>query len=217
MLTVFPPSPPVLVPVAGTEQRYPVRRIYCIGRNYLDHVKEMGNDPKADPPVFFMKPADAIVLNGRFPYPAQSADVHHEVELVVALGPGAGIYGYAVGLDMTCRDHQAIAKEHGRPWEAAKSFDHSAPIGPITPMQDIITRGAITLTVNGTRRQSADIAGLIWNVADMIAALSRHAALQAGDLIFTGTPAGVGPVQIGDRMEAAIAGLGELHVSVVKE
>ena len=215
MFTVFPPPPDVLIPVHGTEQRFPVRRVYCIGRNYRDHVLEMGNDPKADPPIFFMKPGDAILLNGRFPYPAHSGDVHHEVELVVALGPEAQVFGYAVGLDMTCRDHQALAKKHGRPWEPAKSFDHSAPIGPITPRGDIMSAGVITLDVNGARRQSADLGDLIWSVPEMIAALRHHAELKAGDLIFTGTPAGVGPVKRGDRMLAAIAGLGALSVTVV--
>jgi fumarylpyruvate hydrolase len=215
MLTVFPPAPPVLLPVQGAEQRYPVRRIYCIGRNYRDHVVEMGNDPKKDPPIFFMKPADAIVLDGRFPYPPQSSDVHHEVELVAALGPGAEIFGYAVGLDMTCRDHQALAKAHGRPWEPAKAFDHSAPIGPIAPSRGILARGAITLDVNGARRQSSDIAELIWGIPEILAALSQHAELKAGDLVFTGTPAGVGPVQKGDRLHGAIEGLGSLSVAVV--
>jgi fumarylpyruvate hydrolase len=215
MLTVFPPAPPVLVPVQGTEQRYPVRRIYCIGRNYRDHVLEMGNDPRKDPPIFFMKPADAIVLNGRFPYPAQSNDVHHEVELVVALGPEAKVFGYAVGLDMTCRDHQTLSKKNGRPWEPAKSFDHSAPMGPISPSRESLARGAISLDVNGVRRQSSDISELIWSIPETIAALSRHAELKAGDLVFTGTPAGVGPVQRGDKLHAVIEGLGELSITVV--
>ena len=215
MTSIFAPPSPVLIPIVGTAHDFPVRRIYCIGRNYLDHVKEMGNDPKADPPVFFMKPADAIVLDGRFPYPAQSSDVHHEIELVVALGLDAKIFGYAVGLDMTCRDLQAQSKKHGRPWEQAKSFDHSAPMGPISPRADILSKGAITLDVNGGRRQSADIADLIWNVPEMIAALSRHAELKAGDIIFTGTPAGVGPVKSGDRLHGAIEGLGVLSVMVV--
>lgn len=214
MITVFPPSPPVLVPVRGTTARLPVRRIYCIGRNYLDHVVEMGNDPKKDPPVFFMKPADAIVLDGRFPYPPQSSDVHHEVELVVALGEDGNVFGNAIGLDMTLRDLQGLSKKHGRPWEQAKSFDHSAPLGEIVP-GPALTRGAITLDINGERRQSADVTGLIWNVPEILAELSKHAELKAGDLIFTGTPAGVGAVRRGDVMTGAIEGLGSLSVTVV--
>jgi fumarylpyruvate hydrolase len=214
MKTVIPLPPPVLVPVRGTGQMFPVRRIYCIGRNYHDHVVEMGNDPKKDPPIFFMKPADAIVLDGRFPYPPQSSDVHHEIELVVALGKNGEVFGNAVGLDMTLRDLQNISKKNGRPWEQAKSFDYSAPVGEIVPSPALM-RGAITLDVSGERRQSGDISELIWSVPEILAELSKHAELKPGDLIFTGTPAGVAAVKRGDVMTGAIEGLGSLSVTVV--
>ncbi len=214
MKLVFAAAPRVTVPIAGSGLRFPVNRIFCVGRNYAEHVKEMGNDLKGSP-IFFMKPADAIVLDGRFPYPSGSQDVHHEVELVMAMGPGAGIFGYAVGLDMTRRDLQAEAKKGGKPWEAAKSFDYSAPIGEIVPMTDELAQGAITLDVNGQRRQTADLAGLIWNVGEIIAELKKLFALKPGDLIFTGTPSGVAAVQRGDRLHAEIAGVGALDVDVV--
>jgi fumarylpyruvate hydrolase len=210
----FAAPPAVTVPVAGSDRLFPVRRIYCVGRNYAEHVKEMGNDPKGTP-IFFQKPADAIVLDGCFPYPQGSNDVHHEIELVVALGPGGKVFGHAVGLDMTRRDLQAAAKAGGRPWEAAKSFDYSAPIAAIIPSAAAMTAGAITFDVNGTRRQSADLADMIWKVDEIISALSKLFTLAAGDLIFTGTPAGVGPVQRGDRLRGDIAGLAPLDVRVV--
>lgn len=213
MTLAFPAHPPVTVPVAGSEALFPVRRIYCVGRNYAEHVKEMGSDPKGEP-IFFQKPADAITLDGRFPYPPGSADVHHEIELVVALGPGAGIFGHAVGLDMTRRDLQARAKASGKPWEAAKAFDRSAPISAIVQRADGLRRGAITLDVNGARRQEGDIADMIWSVPEIIAELGKLYELKSGDLIFTGTPAGVGPVQRGDRLRGAIEGIGSLDVTV---
>jgi fumarylpyruvate hydrolase len=217
MQTAFLAAPPVLIPVKGDGGAFPVRRIYCIGRNYADHVREMGNDPKSDPPLFFMKPADAIVLDGRFPYPPASGDVHHELELVVALKGGGEVFGYAVGLDMTRRDLQAIAKQGGRPWEAAKAFDHSAPVSAIAPIESTgrLTRGAMTLDVNGVRRQAADFGDMIWSVDEIVAELQRYFTLKPGDLIFTGTPAGVGPVKRGDRLHAVIEHVGSLDVEVV--
>ena len=214
MTLAFPAPPQVAVPIAGRSERFPVRRIYCVGRNYAEHVKEMGNDPRGTP-IFFQKPADAVVLDGRFPYPSGSKDVHHEVELVVALGPGAKIFGYAVGLDMTRRDLQAAAKSGGKPWDVAKAFDHSAPIGAIAPSTEELKSGAIALDVNGARRQTGDVSGMIWSVAEIVAELGKLFELKAGDLIFTGTPSGVAAVQRGDRMTARIAGLGSLDVEVV--
>jgi fumarylpyruvate hydrolase len=213
MTLAFPAAPQVTVPVAGTATQFPVNRIFCVGRNYADHVKEMGSDPKGTP-IFFMKPADAIVLDGRFPYPGGSDDVHYEIELVVALGPEAKIFGHAVGIDMTRRDLQGKAKAGGKPWESAKAFDHSAPIGPITPAGGPLATGAITLDVNGTRRQSADLSDMIWSTPEIMAELSKLFTLKPGDLIFTGTPAGVGAIRRGDRMHGAIAGLGTLDVEV---
>jgi fumarylpyruvate hydrolase len=215
------------VPVKGTHLRFPVRRIYCVGRNYNDHVVEMGGVPGREPPFFFQKPADALLLDGNFPYPPATSDVHHEVELVVALQSGGKdiavsngaqhIYGYAVGIDMTRRDLQGEAKKAGRPWEVAKAFDHSAPIGEIISKADsgVIKHAAISLQVNSTKRQSSDISQMIWSVPEIISELSRLFELHAGDLIFTGTPSGVGPVQPGDILRAEIAGVGELETVVV--
>lgn len=207
---------------------FPVRRIYCVGRNYAAHAREMGADPSREPPFFFQKPADAVIREGdAFPYPSATRDLHHEVELVVALAGGgrdvaadsalALVFGYTVGLDMTRRDLQAEAKSAGRPWDMAKGFDRSAPCAALRLAADIghPTRGAITLTVNGTLRQSGDLADMIWSVPETIAALSRLVELQPGDLIFTGTPEGVGAVVRGDRMEARIEGVGALTLTVV--
>jgi fumarylpyruvate hydrolase len=216
------------VPVKGTHLRFPVRRIYCVGRNYNDHVVEMGGVPGREPPFFFQKPADALLLDGTFPYPSATRDVHHEVELVVALHSGGRdiaasdsvrhIYGYAVGIDMTRRDLQGEAKKAGRPWEAGKAFDHSAPIGEIIPKADtgLLKRAGISLRVNGTQRQSSDISQMIWSVPEIISELSMLFELQAGDIIFTGTPGGVGPVQPGDSLHAAIERVGELNLRVYK-
>ena len=216
------------LPVAGDTRRFPVARIYCVGRNYAEHAREMGHNPDAEPPFFFMKPATTLVSDGGdFPYPALSSDVHHEVEFVVAIGKGGSniaeadalshVYGYAVGLDMTRRDLQAVAKKAGRPWEVAKAFDQSAPCGPIVPAATLghPATGAITLTVNGETRQSGDLSDLIWNVPATIAYLSTLFELRAGDLIFTGTPSGVAAVQRGDRLVASVASVGELKVAVV--
>jgi fumarylpyruvate hydrolase len=216
----------VVVPVSGAGL-FPVRRVYCVGRNYLEHVREMGNDER-DPPFFFSKPADALVVGGgTVPYPSETKDVHHEIELVVAIGKdGSGIdaedalrhvYGYAAGIDLTRRDLQAEAKSKGRPWEMAKGFDHSAPIGEIAPAAVIghPATGAITLSVNGTERQRGDLGDQIWAVPDTIAYLSRFVALKAGDLIFTGTPAGVSAVVAGDRLSGEIAGVGTVTAQIV--
>lgn len=217
---------PVALPVAGGGL-FPVRRIYCVGRNYAEHAREMGNDPKA-PPFFFGKPADALVIGGGdVPYPTQTRDLHHEIELVVAIGRDGGgleaedalahVYGYAAGIDLTRRDLQAEAKTAGRPWDMAKGFDHSAPIGEIAPASAIghPAGGAITLSVNGAERQRGDLADQIWAVPEAIAFLSRFVALKAGDLIFTGTPAGVGPVVAGDVLEGRIEGVGQVTTRIV--
>ena len=228
MAHVFAAPAATVLPVADSADTVPVRRIYCVGRNYNDHVIEMGGMPGREPPFFFQKPADALVLDGDFPYPPGSSNVHHEVELVVALQsggkdipPGAAgqhIYGYAVGIDMTRRDLQAEAKRAGRPWEVAKAFDHSAPVSEITPAAEIgILRSAgISLSVNGVQRQNSNISEMIWSVPEIISELSKLFALHAGDIIFTGTPQGVGPVQIGDVLSARIEGVGEINLRVCK-
>ncbi len=231
MTFAIQPPPQVTVPVAKTDLVFAVHRIYCVGRNYVEHAKEMGFSGR-EPPFFFMKPADAVVpvaegTTGRMPYPSKTSDLHHEIELVVAIGKrGARIaaadamqyvWGYAVGLDMTRRDLQTEAKKQGRPWEVGKAFDHSAPIGPLHPISETgtIDSGEIHLDVNGQARQSSDLSKLIWNVAETIEHLSSLFELQPGDLIFTGTPEGVAKVERGDVMEGRIAGLGSLRVEVV--
>lgn len=217
--------------VRGRSARFPVRRIYCIGRNYLAHIREMGEADERDPPIFFQKPGDALVEEGQaLPYPSATTDYQFEAELVVAIGvaaaPGEGIdaadahrhiYGYAVGLDMTRRDLQRAAAKAGHPWENGKSFDHSAPCGEIVPAAVCghPVRGALRLSVNGTLRQQTDLSQLIWSVPEIIANLSRYYRLMPGDLIYTGTPDGVGPVQAGDRIEAAIEGVGSFLAEVV--
>ncbi|GIX09829.1 MAG: fumarylpyruvate hydrolase [Elioraea sp.] len=220
------PPPIPAIPVAGTDTLFPVRRIWCVGRNYAEHAREMGHDPNREPPFFFAKPADAIVLSGAtIPFPVATEDLHHEIELVVAIGKAGGgidearaldhVFGYAVGLDMTRRDRQAEAKKLQRPWEIGKAFDQSCPITPIVPASRIghPARGAIWLKVNGTIRQQGDLAQQIWSVPETIAHLSRLVALAPGDLIMTGTPAGVGAVKPGDRLEGHIDGVGDLTVS----
>ena len=222
---------PELLPalaVAGSSDLFPVARIFCVGRNYAEHAREMGHNPEREPPFFFMKPATALLPSGRdFPYPPLSHDVHHEMELVVAIAQGGNniridqalehVYGYAAGLDMTRRDLQAQAKKLGRPWEAAKAFDGSAPCGEINPASIIghPRTGAIWLDVNGQRVQQSDISQLIWSVPEVIAELSALFTLQPGDLIFTGTPAGVAAVHRGDLLHGAIENVGELTVRVV--
>ena len=231
MKTTFQIPSPAVVPVAGTDSVFPVRRIYCVGRNYADHAKEMGFTGREDP-FFFCKPADAILHipegeTGELPYPPRTSDLHYEIELVVALNSGgrdlnveqalACIHGYAVGLDMTRRDLQGEAKKQGRPWEVGKAFDHSAPIGPIYPADRVGTldKGAITLEVNGALKQKGDVSQMIWNIAESISYLSGLFELKAGDLIFTGTPEGVGPVVAGDLMVGSVDGIGQLRVKVV--
>jgi fumarylpyruvate hydrolase len=221
------PAPPVpTVPVLdGT--LFPVHRIYCVGRNYAEHAREMGHDPEREPPFFFMKPADAVVASGSIiPYPPKTGDYQHEIELVAALGKGGRdlpvgkaldlVFGYAVGLDMTRRDLQAEAKKLGRPWDMGKGFDQSAPCATIAPVAKVghFTKGAIWLKVNGKTRQQGDIAQLIWTVPETIAFLSSLVTLAPGDLIFTGTPAGVASVARGDRLEGHVDGLSDLVVTI---
>lgn len=220
---VFPALPTVTLAVAGRPERFPVRRIFCVGRNYDEHTREMGGTPGDEPPFFFTKPADAVVESGsRIPYPPATANLHHEAELVVALGRGgamvaeadaaAMIWGHAAGNDLTRRDLQAEAKASRRPWDMAKGFDKSALVGTIRPGP--IGDAAIRCTVNGKQRQSAHLSDMIWPVPAIIAALSRLVSLSAGDLIFTGTPAGVGPLNPGDTCIVDIEGLSPASVSV---
>lgn len=221
------PNPHPSVSIAGTTARFPVHRIYCVGRNYAAHVREMGNDPAREPPTFFMKPADAVVANGAaVPYPPRTKDLHHEVELVVAIGEGGAdipeeralthVYGYAVGNDLTRRDLQNAAKSQGLPWDVSKGFDHAAPIGAIRRVDagGHLSSGRIWLTVNGEARQSADVSEMIWKVPQIIAELSSFYRLQPGDLIYTGTPSGVGPLQRRDRIECGIDGLETLSNTI---
>ncbi len=222
---VIPPPPQASVPVQGGGL-FPVRRIYCVGRNYAEHAREMGHDPTREAPFFFMKPADSVLTNGAdMPYPAQTRDLHHEMELVVALQSGGvdiaeadalrHVWGYAAGLDMTRRDLQGEAKKLGRPWDIGKGFDHSAPIGHLVPAGAFDpARGAIALRVNGVVRQSSDLSKLIWSVAETIAYLSRLVRLEAGDLIFTGTPEGVAAVKPGDVLDGAVTGVGAVHTRI---
>lgn len=216
------------VGVRGSDWRWPVRRIFCVGRNYADHVREMGGDPTREPPIFFSKPADAAVEPAQaIPYPPRTGDLHHEVELVVALGAGGAnispedapgcVYGYAVGNDLTRRDLQSVARKAGAPWDMAKGFDCSAPLGEIHPASEVghPARGRIWLAVNGVLRQESDLGSMIWSVPEIIAELSTYVALRPGDLIFTGTPEGVGPLRVGDRVTAGIDGLGSLDHLVV--
>jgi fumarylpyruvate hydrolase len=229
MTYVFNPAPPAVVPTQDGRE-FPVHRIYCVGRNYVEHAQEMGHTGR-EPPFFFTKPADAVVPvregeTGTIEYPSLTKSLHHEIELVVAIGKGGRdivaadavghIWGYAVGLDMTRRDLQNEAKKQGRPWCTGKAFDQSAPIGVLHPIGKTgeLTRGAITLKVNGELRQKGDLADLIWNVAETIEHLSALWTLQPGDLVYSGTPAGVNAVVRGDMMEGAIAGLGTLRVAV---
>ena len=231
MNTVFPPTPTVTVPVVGTAALFPVHRIYCVGRNYVEHAQEMGHTGR-EPPFFFMKPADAVLVaspgtSTPLPYPGLTQNLHHEMELVVAIGKGGKniavaqaeqhIFGYAVGLDMTRRDLQNAMKAQGRPWCIGKGFDHSAPIGPITPKDAAgdITHASISLQVNNVVRQNSTVEQLIWNIAETIAQLSTAWELQPGDLIYTGTPAGVGAVVPGDTLKGSISGLTGIELKVV--
>lgn len=226
---VLPPPAVPCVAVADSPQFFPVRRIYCVGRNYAEHAREMGSDPTREAPFFFMKPADAVVADGaRLPYPGQTTDFHYEAELVVALGGSGGhlspeqaqaaVFGYAVGIDFTRRDLQAQFKKGGKPWDMAKGFDRSAPCSAIVPASRIghPTSGRIELVQNGEIRQSADIADLIWSVPELLANLSAYVRLEPGDLVFTGTPAGVGPCVAGDRLTARVQGVGEVNVDITE-
>jgi fumarylpyruvate hydrolase len=222
----MPTVPQLSVPtiaISGSELRFPVRRIYCVGRNYGDHVREMGNDPSRDLPFFFSKPPDAVVDSAQeLPFPPRTAELHHEVELVVALhqrGVNVGItdaasmiFGHAVGIDLTRRDLQAEAKKSGRPWDMAKGFDHSAPIGPLT-LGIPPASGSISLSIDGEVRQSGDLKDMIWSVAEIIAALSTYVEVAPGDLIFTGTPAGVGQIKRGDLVRGMIVGIEPIEIT----
>ena len=224
---LFAPQPLVTLPVQGSDALFPVHRVYCVGRNYAAHAVEMGHDPDKEPPFFFQKNPNNLSLAAEFPYPPQSSDVHHEIELVVALHKGGKdiavekaldhVFGYAVGLDMTRRDLQGEAKKLGRPWEVGKAFEHSAPIGPLVPASKIghPAKGAVWLDINGERRQEGDLEQLIWKTQEVIAYLSGLFELRPGDLIMSGTPSGVGPVVKGDRLHGHVDGVGDLPVSVV--
>ena len=224
---VITPPPAVTLPVKAEGPAFPVHRIYCVGRNYAAHTVEMGGDPDRDPPFFFQKNPDNIVLDGRFPYPPKSEDVHHEIEVVVALGEGGSnisvdqaldhVYGYGLALDMTRRDLQGEMKKLGRPWEIGKAFEHSCPCTPLVKAEEIghPEHGAIWLDVNGERRQEGDIDHMIWKVPEMIAYLSEFFSLAPGDLILSGTPSGVAAVKRGDRLHGHADGIGDLEVEVV--
>jgi fumarylpyruvate hydrolase len=229
MYTRYTWSPPARTSVAisGSDERFPVRRIFCIGRNYAEHVKEMGGDPKSDPPIYFTKPADAIVASGsNVPYPPRSANLHHEVELVVALKAGGSdipvdqaltqVFGYAVGNDLTRRDLQNDSRSKGLPWDMSKGFDASAQIGAISPADrfGVPAEQSIWMQVNGEQRQRSRLSQMIWSVPEIISGLSSYVTLQPGDLIYTGTPDGVGPLLRGDRVRAGIDGLDELEFQI---
>ena len=222
-------APPAIssVAVAGTSARFPVRRIFCVGRNYAAHAREMGRDPDREPPFFFLKPADTVVDNGAtVPYPPETSNFQYEIELIVAIGKGGSdipveearnhVFGYGVGLDLTRRDLQLQARELGRPWDWGKGFDQSAPMAPLRRVEEVghPESGRIWLAVNGTVKQDSDIAKLIWPVPDVIAICSRSMELRPGDLIMTGTPEGVGPVQRGDVLTGGVDGIGEIKITV---
>ena len=221
------PAPQTVLPVEGSDLLFPVRRVYCVGRNFAAHAIEMGSDPNREPPFFFQKNPNNLLVGRDFPYPVASNDVHHEIELVVALKKGGDsipvekaldyVYGYGVGLDMTRRDLQGIAKDTGRPWEVGKAFEDSAPCTPLIPAEKIghPANGAVTLDVNGTRKQTGDLNQMIWKVPEMIAYLSGLFTLAPGDIIFAGTPSGVGPVRRGDHLVGRVEGVGTLELRVV--
>jgi fumarylpyruvate hydrolase len=228
-MSTFAITPPVTVSlaIAGSSDRFPLRRVFCVGRNYAAHAREMGNDPDREPPFFFMKPADAVVpAAGTLPYPPATKDMHHEVEMVVALGKGGAnvapedalslVWGYGVGLDLTRRDIQAVAKEMSRPWDMAKGFDASAPCSELHPVSEVghPSNARIWLEVNGAVKQDGNLAEMIWPVADVIAHLSRYVALQPGDLIFSGTPSGVGPLAPGDHVRAGLDGVAGFQLDI---
>jgi fumarylpyruvate hydrolase len=223
---IQPPAAPTL-PVAGSTSLFPVRRIYCVGRNYAEHAREMGHDPDREPPFFFAKPGDAAPNDGTVLYPQATVDLHHEVELVVAIGTGGTdipvesalehVYGYGVGIDFTRRDLQAEAKKMGRPWATAKGFDHSGPCGTLHAATDIghPDKGRIWLSVNGETRQDSDLSDLIWKTPEVVSYLSGLFRLEPGDLIYTGTPAGVAAVVKGDRLEGGVDGVGTVSITLV--
>ncbi|WP_027796850.1 fumarylacetoacetate hydrolase family protein [Paraburkholderia acidipaludis] len=232
MAFVFPPEAPIALSVAGSDDQFAVRRVYCVGRNYAAHAREMGFDPDREPPFFFCKPDNAVVPAAygetlELPYPAQTQNYHYEAELVAVIGKrGADIplenaleyvWGYAVGLDMTRRDLQMKMREMGRPWEIGKAFDLSAPVGPVHPASSVghFDQAGLWLTVNGETKQKSDVSHLIWSVAETVAYLSKFFRLEPGDVIFTGTPEGVGPVKAGETMKVGVERLGELTVKVV--
>ena len=231
MLSVVPNPPRTALPIVGTDDLFPVRRVYCVGRNFAAHAREMGNDPDREPPFFFMKPADALQVvppdGAEHPYPPKTANYHFEVEMVVAIGRGGRdipvesaldhVYAYGIGLDMTRRDLQDEAKQLRRPWELGKAADASGPVGVLHPASAIghPAKGAITLSVDGTVRQRGDLADMIWSVAEQIAYLSTYFEVQPGDVIFSGTPEGVGKIERGQTMVAAVEGLGEITLKVV--
>jgi fumarylpyruvate hydrolase len=230
MSYVIPAPKQPAIAVAGTGDLFPVRRIWCVGRNYADHAREMGHDPNREPPFFFQKPSDAVVASGStLPYPAMTKDLHHEIELVVAIGKGGTnipvakaldhVFGYGVGLDMTRRDLQQQAKDLKRPWEMGKSFDQSCPVTPLVPAAKIghPSKGAIWVKVNGEVKQNGDLNQQIWRVEETIAYLSQFVALEPGDLILNGTPAGVGPCKAGDRLEGHVDGVGDLVITYAAE
>ena len=224
---VFAPLERPSLPVRGTTKRFPIHRIYCIGRNYAAHAVEMGHDPDKEPPFFFEKNPDNVIVGRDFPYPAQTSDVHYEFEMVVALDKGGKdiavedalglVFGYGVGLDMTRRDLQGEAKKLGRPWDVGKAFEHSAPCSELVPVAETghPDQGAVWFKVNGEVRQQGDLNQMIWKTAEQISILSRYFELQPGDLIMTGTPAGVGPIQRGDTMEGEVAGVCGLKLKVI--
>ena len=216
-MTAFAVSirPQPTVPVQGSDKAFPVRRILCVGRNYAAHAREMGADER-DPPFFFSKPADAVVLPGAdVPYPSATSDLHHEIELVVAIGEAGSIFGFAVGVDLTRRDLQNGFKAKGQPWDAAKGFDASAPISAIVPKTGAIPAGRIALSINGAVKQDGEIADMIWSVEEILVEAGKLWSLEAGDLIFTGTPEGVGPIARGDLVEGSVEGVGSLSFKVV--
>ncbi|WP_210104816.1 fumarylacetoacetate hydrolase family protein [Neorhizobium galegae] len=224
---VFPLPAPVLLPIKGSQAAFPVRRVYCVGRNYADHAIEMGHDPSREPPFFFQKNPQNLVTDGRFPYPPLSSNVHFEVELVMGLKAGGRdialdaafdcVWGYGVGIDFTRRDLQDLAKKASRPWEAAKAFEASAPVSPLVAAEAIghPQTGAIWLDVNGARKQSGDLAQMIWKLPEIICELSKLFTLAPGDIIMTGTPAGVGPIVAGDRITCGVEGVADLAIDVI--
>jgi fumarylpyruvate hydrolase len=228
MQFIFPPQEQTVLPIRGSDEVFPVNRVYCVGRNYAAHAIEMGHDPNKEPPFFFQKNPDNLLVEGEgFPYPAMTQDVHHEIEMAVALKSGGNniavadaldcVFGYSVSLDMTRRDLQAQMKKAGRPWEIGKAFEHSAPCGALVPASEIghPDSGAVWLKINGEMRQEGDLNQLLWKIPEMISYLSDLFTLKAGDVILTGTPSGVGPVQRGDKMHGHVAGVGDLHVDVI--